>query len=88
VLIDCVVEKCKSKNKNHMEPGPSIKKQNKNDKGKTSYSVPNVRNVFQPLWIRRDSDHVDEFDRLILRRQFDFVLPCGILLWIIFLLLW
>jgi hypothetical protein len=69
-----------------MEPGPSIKSQVKNDKAKISNFKSNVGDVFQPLWVRRYSDNVDEINWFILRSQFSFVLPCGILLWIIFLL--
>ena len=48
-----------SKNSSNMEPGPTINKK-KNDKNKTSNIVPNVGDVFQPLWIRRYSDNSDE----------------------------
>ena len=76
----------KSKNSNHMEPGPSIKSRQKNDKTKISNIKSNVGDVFQPLWIRRYSDNADELNWFLLQSQFSFVLPCGILFWIIFLL--
>jgi hypothetical protein len=65
-----------------MDSGPSIK----NDKTKTSNSIPNVRNVLQSVWVRRDSDPVDQINRFLLWSQFGFVLPCGLLLWIILLI--
>jgi hypothetical protein len=70
-----------------MEPGPTIK-QEKNDKNKTSNIVSNVGDVLQPLRVRRYSDNADEFNWLLLRSQLGFVLPCGILLWVLLLLLW
>jgi len=70
-----------------MEPGPTIK-QEKNDKNKTSNIVSNVGDVLQPLRVRRYSDNADEFNWLLLRSQFSIILPCGILLWTLFLLLW
>ena len=65
-----------------MEPGPSLR----NEKGKTSNAVPNVRNVLQSVWIRRYTDHVNEDNRFLFRSQFGFVLACGILFWILFLI--
>jgi hypothetical protein len=70
-----------------MEPGPTIK-QEKNDKNKTSNIVSNVGDVLQPLRIRRYSDNADEFNWFLLRSQLGFILPCGILLWVLLLLLW
>ena len=81
------VERRKSKPINNMEPGPTINKK-KNDKNKTSNIVPNVGDVFQPLWIRRYSDNADEINWFLLRIQFSIILPCGILLWTLLLLLW
>ena len=77
----------KSKNSNNMDSGPSIKSRTENDKTKISNSVSNDGDVFQSLWIRRYSDNVDEINWFLLKSQFSFVLPCGVLLWIILLLL-
>jgi hypothetical protein len=65
-----------------MDSGPSIE----NDKAKTSNSIPNVRDVLQSVWFRRDADIVNQINRFLLWSQFGFVLPCGILLWIILLI--
>jgi hypothetical protein len=64
-----------------MEPGPSLR----NEKTKISNSIPDVRNVFQSVRIRRDTDNVNEANRFLFRSQFGFVLACGILFWTIFL---
>jgi hypothetical protein len=76
-------EDCKSKNSNRMDSGPSIR----NDKTKTSNSISNVSSVLQSFRIRRDTDIVNEFNRFLLWSQFGVVLPCGILFWIILLLI-
>ena len=76
----------KSKNIYHMDSGPSIKSRTENDKTKISNSMSNDGDVFQPLWIRRYSDNVDEINWFLLRSQFSFVLPCGILFWLVLLL--
>jgi len=65
-----------------MEPGPSLR----NEKTKISNSIPDVRNVFQSIRIRRDTDNVDEDNRILFRSQFGFVLACGILFWALFLI--
>jgi len=65
-----------------MDSGPSIK----NDKTKASNSIPNDGNVLQSVRVRRYSDNADEINRFLFRSQFNFVLPCGILLWIILLI--
>ena len=58
----------------------------KNDKAEVSNIIPDAWNVFQPFWLRRHSTIIDKVDRILLRSEFGFVLPCGILFWIIFLL--
>ena len=63
----------KSKNSNHMEPGPSIKSRTENDKTKISNNMSNVGDVFQPLWIRRYSDNVDEVNRFLLGYGYNFL---------------
>ena len=85
MCVDCEFERRKPKPITNMEPGPTINKK-KNDKNKTSNIVPNVGDVFQPLWIRRYSDNSDEINWFLLWSQFSIVLPCGVLLWIILLL--
>jgi hypothetical protein len=65
-----------------MEPGPSLR----NEKKKISNSIPDVRNVFQSVWIRRDTDNVDETNRFLFRSQFGFVLACGVLFWTLLLI--
>ena len=69
-----------------MDSGPSIKSRTENDKTKVSHTMSNVGDVFQPLWIRRYSDNVDEINWFLLKSQFSFVLPCGILFWLVLLL--
>lgn len=76
-------ENCKSKNRNCMDSGPSIR----NDKTKTSNTISNVSDVLQSSGIRRDTDTANEIDRFLLWSQFGVILPCGILLWIILFLL-
>lgn len=83
MCVGFVFERCKSKNKRYMEPGPSIVK---NDKAKISNNVPDDGNVLQPVWFRRDTNHANQINRLLLWCQFGFVLPCGILLWILLLI--
>jgi hypothetical protein len=67
-----------------MEPGPSLK----NEKSKNSNTIPDVGNVFQSSWIRRDSDNINETNRFLFRSQFSFVLACGIVFWTLLLLFW
>jgi hypothetical protein len=66
-----------------MDAGPSIIE---NEKTKTSNIVSNDGDVLQSVRVRRDTNNVNEFNRFLLRSQFSFVLPCGILLWVIFLI--
>jgi len=66
-----------------MDPGPSL---NNNEKTKVSNSIPDVGDVFEPTWIRRDSDDINEIGRFLFRSQFGFVLACSALFWILFLI--
>lgn len=60
----------------------------KRKKTKTSNSISDDSNVSEPFRVRRNSDNVDEIDRFLLECEFGYVLPCGIILWTIFLLFW
>lgn len=75
-----VFESCKSKNNLNMDSGPSIK----NEESKISNSISDVSDVSESFWLRRDSDYVNQINRFLLWSQFGFVLPCGILLWVVF----
>jgi hypothetical protein len=68
-----------------MDSGPSIKSNN-NDKTKVSNNKSDARDVFQSLWFRRYPDNANEINGFLLWSQFNFILPCGILLWVILLL--
>jgi hypothetical protein len=65
-----------------MEPGPSLK----NEKSKISNTIPDDGDVLQPVWVRCDTDNVDETNRILFRSQFGFVFACGILFWALFLI--
>ncbi len=67
-----------------MEPGPS----SKNEKSKISNSIPDVRNVFQSVRVRCNTNNVDETNRFLFRSQFGFVLACGLLFWSLFFIFW
>ena len=71
--------------KKFMDSDPSSKTQN--EKSKNSHNLPDGGNVLQSTWIRRSSVDLDSINRFIIESQFKFVLPCSILLWIVFLLL-
>jgi hypothetical protein len=68
-----------------MDPGPSL---SKNEKTKVSNSVSDVRDVPKSSRIRRNSDDLDEINRVLFRSQFGFVLACSALFWFLFLILW
>lgn len=62
-----------------------------NEQGKqkeVSNSISDDRDVSEPTRFRRSSIDVDGFNRILLEREFGYVLPCGIFLWTLFLLLW
>lgn len=56
----------------------------KNEEGESRNNISHARNVFQPFWVRRNTDDVNEINWFLFRSQFDFVLPIGIILWILF----
>lgn len=60
----------------------------KDKKIAASDSISNYRNVPEPSRIRRDSTDFDQINRYLIKCEFGIVLPCSILLWIVFLLLW
>lgn len=66
------------------ESGPEQLTKN-NEEGESRNNIPNVRNVFQPFWVRRNTDDANRINWFLFRSQLDFVLPIGIVLWIIFL---
>jgi hypothetical protein len=78
-----------SKNENFMEadPGtkPLTKKTFNNEQKENSNHLSNGRNVRESFRIRRPSIDVDTINRFLVESQFRFVLPCGVLLWVIFL---
>jgi hypothetical protein len=55
---------------------------------KVSNSVSDDRDVSEPFRIRRGSIDVDRFNRILLECEFGYVLPCGIILWTLFLIFW
>lgn len=62
-----------------------------NEQGKqkeVSNSVSDDRDVSEPLRIRRSSIDADQIDRILLECELGYVLPCGIILWTIFLIFW
>jgi hypothetical protein len=69
-----------------MDSGPSIKNEKKLQKPKNGNTIPNDGNVLQSIWLRRDSNYVNEINRILLWSQLGFILPCGVLLWIILLI--
>jgi hypothetical protein len=68
-----------------------IKEEEKNEedsKAKISDRISNDRNVFKPARFRRDSVDSYKTEWQYFKREFNFVLACGILFWIIFLFFW
>ena len=57
-------------------------------KEKTSNSISNDSDVSEPARVRRSSIDSDRFNRILLECEFGYVLPCGIILWTLFLLFW
>jgi hypothetical protein len=51
-----------------------------------TYGLSNDRHVFKSVWIRRLIQTSDGFDRFLLDYGFNFLFPCGIVFWIIFIL--
>ena len=58
----------------------------KNTKNKYFHRLPNVRDVFQPIWIRCRSIFSDIMDREFVESELRFVLYCGTILWVIYLI--
>ncbi len=61
---------------------------NEGKKEKTSNSISNDSDVSEPSRVRRSSIDSDRFNRILLECEFGYVLPCGIILWTLFLLFW
>lgn len=81
-----------SKNENFMEadPGtkPLTKKTFNNEQKENSNILSGFCDVAEPIRVRRCSIDVDTINRFLIESQFRFVLPCGVILWFIFLLFW
>jgi hypothetical protein len=58
----------------------------KNTKRKLGYHLPNAGNVFQSIWVRCRSIFSDTMDREFVESEFRFVLYCGAILWVIYLI--
>lgn len=61
--------------------GESCRQENKK---KIGNGMLNFSNIFQPVWIRRSISTNNELDRVLLDYGFNFLLPFGLLLWIVF----
>jgi hypothetical protein len=68
-----------------MDSGSSIKDEKKSKK---INNFLNVGDVLQPVWLRRNSDIINEVNRIILWGQLSIVLPFGFMFWIILLIFW
>jgi hypothetical protein len=66
-----------------MDSGPEQLNKN-NEEGESRNNTSNARNVFQPIWFRRYTVNSNRINRFLVRSQFDFVLPLGIIFWILF----
>jgi hypothetical protein len=53
------------------------------DTKKTCNNVPNVRNVFQSFWVRRNIQDDTGHDRFLLDYCFSFLPYCGIIFYIV-----
>lgn len=60
----------------------------KNEQKKNSDALLNDSSILEPSRIRRGSIDVDTINWFLIKSQFSFVLPCSIVLWVIFLLFW
>ena len=76
-----------SKKKHFMEADPVTrpKKIIKDEQKENSYHLSNDRNVRKSNGVRRSAIDVDSFNRFLVESQLRFVLPCSVLLWVIFL---
>jgi hypothetical protein len=61
-------------------------KRQKNKFRDSSSRMPNDSNVLQPFWVRRAFCVGNEMDRFLLDYGFNFLLPFGAFLWLVFLL--
>lgn len=62
---------------------------NKNEEDKQTKNgdhFPNDRSIFKSFWLRRTPGVTYQINRLLLECELGIVLPCGILLWTIFLI--
>ena len=66
-----------------MDSGPEQLNSN-NEEGESRNNISDARNVFQPIWFRCNTVDSNRANRFLIRSQFDFVLPIGIIFWIIF----
>lgn len=57
------------------------------ESGKMGNTISYFRDIFQPIWIRRNSIDINQIDRFLIWSQFGFVFPCGIMFWVIFLII-
>jgi hypothetical protein len=72
-----------------MDSESCYKSENEGDKQKeTGDTIPDDRNVSKSIRIRRSAISVDQINRFLMECEFGYVLPCGILFWIIFLIFW
>ena len=69
-----------------MDPD-SLTKNDNRKKAKASDPISNAGNVLQSIWLRRNSIDSNEVNRILATCEFGFVLPCGFLFWILFLIL-
>jgi hypothetical protein len=67
-----------------MEDGDSKNNLEKNFRGKSVGQISDVRDVFQPVWIRYNSVLPFIFDRRFVESKFRFVLFVGFVLWVCF----
>lgn len=54
-------------------------------KEKNGYGESYPRNVLQSVRVRRSIRHNNEMDRVLLDYGFNFLLPFGVILWVVFL---
>lgn len=64
-----------------------VKKEINSDEGESRNNFPDDCDVPEPLWIRRNTNDVNRINWLLFKSQLSFVLPIGIILWIIFILI-
>ena len=69
-----------------MDKGDSIRKNDTKEKRETGDNLLNGWDVFKSLWIRCDTSELNKINRKLLECELSYVLPCGAIFWIIFLL--